>query len=332
MMKLSTLWSVDRTIDPTTGRSPIADRIAAAWDVEPGSFVHFRSSANVIFKGRGVDGERVVLRFASEGERSEAGTLREVGLLDWLADAGVTVPVPRPSLDGPAVRTLETPHGAFIAALFGEIPGTIRTVEDLGVEDYRLWGGTVGQLHMLLRESPIGTAPQPAAVQGAIASALRPNSGLPGSIAQAARRLKQLLLSTPPDPNDGYGLIHGDLELDNLIWDGGGIAIIDFDGANESWTMLDIAKALDEPFALGLAVDSAEIQAFLRGYREHYPLLAEHLALLPEFRTALDLIAYLVLARSVDLEPADADAGAEWMTELIRRFRERMAGIAARIR
>ena len=48
MMRLSTMWAVDRTID-ADGRSPIADEILAAWGHDPGTARFFRSSANFIY-------------------------------------------------------------------------------------------------------------------------------------------------------------------------------------------------------------------------------------------------------------------------------------------
>jgi Ser/Thr protein kinase RdoA (MazF antagonist) len=331
MMKLSTLWSVDRTIDPVTHRSPIANDIALHWeDIAEGSLTHVRSSANFVFAGRNLDDKRVFFRFASTTERSVGGIFQEMKLLDWLADEGVAVPERYVSTDGLFTEQVETPAGSFVGVLFGEAPGKIRQIEDLGTDDYRVWGAVAGELHSRLWEAPIATAPQPDSVQTAIARALAPKAGTPRPIARAAQRLKKLLLSTRPAYGPEYGIIHGDLELDNLIWGEKGITIIDFDGANESWYLLDVAKALSDAFGLGLTVDSAEIAAFLQGYREFHPLTVEQLVLLPEFRTLCDLITYMDLAFAVDIEPEAAEA--DWMRDLILRFHEGMTGIEARIR
>ena len=48
MMRLSTLWKVDATID-ALGSSPVAERILGSWPHEAGSVRFFRSSANFLY-------------------------------------------------------------------------------------------------------------------------------------------------------------------------------------------------------------------------------------------------------------------------------------------
>ena len=70
MMRLSTLWKVDSTID-ADGRSPVADRIVERWTHDPGSARFVRSSANFVYHLTR-DGARQFLRFADSGERRRA--------------------------------------------------------------------------------------------------------------------------------------------------------------------------------------------------------------------------------------------------------------------
>ena len=79
MMRLSTMWTVDRTID-ASGSSPVATQILAAWRHDPGSLQFFRSSANFLYVfSHG--GRRYFLRFTDRSERSRNLVEAEVALL-----------------------------------------------------------------------------------------------------------------------------------------------------------------------------------------------------------------------------------------------------------
>ena len=88
MMRLSTMWKVDGTID-ADGSSPVARRILERWSHDRGSVRFFRSSANFLYVYRG-EGERRFLRFADGSERSREATEAEIDLLGWLAARGST--------------------------------------------------------------------------------------------------------------------------------------------------------------------------------------------------------------------------------------------------
>jgi Ser/Thr protein kinase RdoA (MazF antagonist) len=52
-----------------------------------------------------------------------------------------------------------------------------------------------------------------------------------------------------PTDDHSYGLIHGDFELDSLIWDGERAQALDFDAAVYAWYAADIAIALQDVWA-----------------------------------------------------------------------------------
>src|SRR5687768_7577486 len=105
MMRLSTLWAVDREIDGDV-RSPIIDRIVERWPHDEGSARFFRSSANfiAIYKH---DGQRRFLRFADSTERDRETIQAELDLVQWLASEGLNVSVPEPSSEGAFLETVE---------------------------------------------------------------------------------------------------------------------------------------------------------------------------------------------------------------------------------
>jgi Ser/Thr protein kinase RdoA (MazF antagonist) len=81
-------------------------------------------------------------------------------------------------------------------------------------------------------------------------------------------------------PNN-FSLIHADFTPDNMIYNDGELAVIDFDDSAYGWHMYDIASALiecehDEG---GGALQAA----FLDGYRQHRRLESRDLKMLPDF-------------------------------------------------
>lgn len=76
-----------------------------------------------------------------------------------------------------------------------------------------------------------------------------------------------------------FGLIHADLRLSNLLADGAGLWVIDFDDCGFGWWMFDFAAAVSfietDPAVPDLAA------RWLEGYRSLAPLAREQAALLP---------------------------------------------------
>jgi len=80
---------------------------------------------------------------------------------------------------------------------------------------------------------------------------------------------------------DNFGLIHADLHPDNIVYDGGTLALIDFDDSGYGWHMYDLATALVEcHFAPGFDSICASL---LDGYRKLRTLTDRDVEILPTF-------------------------------------------------
>jgi Ser/Thr protein kinase RdoA (MazF antagonist) len=67
-----------------------------------------------------------------------------------------------------------------------------------------------------------------------------------------------------------YGLIHGDLRLQNLLVEGGAVHVIDFDDCSFCWRLYDLATALS--LIEDLPVAPTLLDRWLEGYRNRRPL------------------------------------------------------------
>ena len=280
----------------------------------------FRSSANFIYQVSR-NGRPAWLRIAAGSERSRAAIEQELDLLAWLHKAGIPVVRPLPARDGRLVVTQETEIGCLHAVLFDHLDGNQRELDDLSLADMTTWGAAVGRLHDALSRAPGRFRQRPSGAQTALDRACADDADLPEPVKREARRLSAVLADSRITP-ETYGLIHTDLELDNLRWRDNEVAALDFDEFGPGWYLLDIAKALTDPLQEGDTIASPRIAAFLDGYRGHRPLDDAMLGYLPEFLALSELRGYMSLARAIDID--EGDAGVDWMRGLIRRLRDWM--------
>jgi Ser/Thr protein kinase RdoA (MazF antagonist) len=215
--------------------------------------------------------ERLVIRVCLPGGRSDAELDAELVWLAALArDTGLTVPMPRFST---RIATPELPTGARCIGLTwvrgrpcGPRPSR-RLVADLG--------RVIGKLHAhsaVFRPPPGFTRPSLdithltwAGTWHAARLASRPIDPKVGLLlGEAAERVGEVLAGLGRDPA-GHGLVHADLDLDNVLDDHGQARVIDFDDASWGHYALDLAIAVD-------GVSRRLRPALLAGYQTVRPL------------------------------------------------------------
>jgi Ser/Thr protein kinase RdoA (MazF antagonist) len=292
VLPVGELVGVARTVDDD-GSSPLALRVAEPWRSQEVRFL--RSSANHVFVC-----DNGVLRFRPE----EAGSALARGAEVASRLAGTVAP-PVPSVDGELAVHVQ----GYVAAMFGSVPGRQVDEESLTPELARAWGQALARFH----ETASQLDPPPAiplwldAVAEAASSLSRPE------ILHELRRL--------PTSDALAGVVHGDPELDNVIWNANGEPIfVDVDDVSRSWFAADVCFALRDFEGSPLAAD------FVAGYREARPLTDEELTWLPQFRRAHALVTLAGLER-VLAEPV-ADDWPDWAKSLHARLHE----VAARLR
>jgi Ser/Thr protein kinase RdoA (MazF antagonist) len=318
------MWRVDSTLG-ADGRSPVAEQIMEHWAHAPGSVRFFRSSANFLYVFRN-NGKRYFLRFADSGERSREAIEAEVDLLGRLARAGIAVATPVPSRHGTLVETIATDQGIFHAVVFAGLEGSQLALRDLDESRFRAWGATLAKLHSALaaHSGPHSLARRSWREHLELASTY-----IPAEEPAMRRELEQVVsaLGTLPVDRHNYGLVHGDFELDNLVWYDQTIGMMDFDDCTHSWYAVDIALALRDLFVEGVDLDDRSFHEFVRGYAAHRPVNEKMLARIPLFLRMGNLLHYAWLARALDL-PGDREYPA-WLEALRHKVRGRMEAYRA---
>jgi Ser/Thr protein kinase RdoA (MazF antagonist) len=292
MLPVGDLVAIARTVDDD-GSSPLALRIAQPWGSREARFL--RSSANHVFVC-----DNGILRFRPEG-----ATSRLEQAVDVASRLAGPVAPPVPSLEGELVVHVE----GYVAAMFVAVRGRQVDEESLTPELARAWGGGLARFHDAA--SQIDPPPDlPSwldAVVEAAGSLLRPE------IPDELRRL--------PTSDALGGVVHGDPELDNVIWDANGEpTFVDVDDASRSWFAADVCFALRDFEGSPFADD------FVAGYRKSRPLSDEELSWLPLFRRAHALVTL------AGLEPVLAEAVAEDWPDWAKALHARLHEVAARLR
>jgi Ser/Thr protein kinase RdoA (MazF antagonist) len=291
MLPVSELVRVGRDLDDG-GSNPLALEAARAWGYERVRFL--RSSANHVFvcEGRGRDGGVVRLGPGPKGPAElVAQTARR------LASAGAPVAPAIESLDGRLAVVIPVGSRRYVATTVAEVSGQQLDEDSLADEAARSWGRALARFH------EVGTQLDPPAAAPAWLELVAAASESVGG-----RHIVESLQGLP-SPAGQVGLVHGDPELDNVIWDAGEPTFVDLDGMSRSWFAADICFALR---------DIAVHEPFIVGYREHRPLTDEELAWLPLFRRGHDLVTLAALERIA--EPDDED-WPPWAKQLNARLR-----------
>lgn len=303
------------------GRSPIADEVVARWSHDPGTVRYLRASANFVFTFES-ETQPQVLRFNRVSERSRANVEGEIAFMDHLRALGVPVPRAVRSLTGRQVEHVRTSLATYHAVVFEAFQGLQHELEDLTIEQFSRWGAALGDLHCAARSFRGSGRPSLRERVKALERQLPPGE-------HAARRaLGQVNARLQDIPTEGraFGVIHGDFELDNIIWSGSTIGTVDFDDCAWGWFGADIAFALRDLFedsADNVDWDDRRALAFLQGYRTSSPLSEGDLAHIPLFVQMHNLMTFARLLSTLDV--AEGDPVPEWLEAVRQRLIDKVA-------
>jgi Ser/Thr protein kinase RdoA (MazF antagonist) len=292
-----------------TGAMPgAAQEAMRLWNGE--SLAYVRSSANHIFRFS-QNGRPRYLRLSHGTERQRAFLRAELEFVQQVASAGLAVARPLPSVNGRLIEEVKDDGQLYYAVVFEGLEGEQLELDDLNETMYRVWGRTLGLMHRASKAFPIH--PERHRWQDELRSAL---DTLPADEIEVRMVIESGLAWLDTLPVEDYGLIHGDFELDNLIWDGRQFQILDFDGAVYSWYGVDIATALQDVWREGGAEREKRQRWFLEGYGEvasvpnHIHAMIPHcLNLLTAFKVAGLLRAYATTTE---------DGSTDWLMDMKR--------------
>ena len=238
---------------------------------EARSLSYVRSSANHLFRFL-YEGHPRFLRLAHEAERRPSAIEAELDFVQHVAGIGLAVARPLESANGRLIENVQGKGQRYWAVVFEGLHGSQLELDQLDEAMYRAWGRALALVHCASQTFPVHPA--------------RPDwhnelrtvlCTLPAEETELARILASGVewLDTLALQDTDYGLIHGDFELDNLIWNGGEVQALDFDDASYAWYAVDFAAALEDVWMasdMSRAEREQRIMWFAEGYAVLRPL------------------------------------------------------------
>lgn len=218
------------------------------------------------------EGKICFLRLAPVEEKLENNVIGEIAFIDYLLKHHYPALEPIETIAGQKYLKLNTEWGEYYATAFQRVSGVQIEDTDMSNEILYEYGKTLGRLHSLSAEfMPKTKKWTHIEVLNCIQSVFF-EYNTPKDIALALAALKDELSFLPLRQNT-YGLIHYDLELDNVFYDKKtkSCAVIDSDDGVYHWYALDIQQVFDS-LANELSGEALEIakSEFVREYEEEH--------------------------------------------------------------
>ncbi|MFB9324811.1 phosphotransferase enzyme family protein [Paenibacillus aurantiacus] len=290
---------------------------AGRFGIRPDSLRDLNGFQNFVYAGMAGDRE-IILRLAPQAHRDEAAVRAELEFVAYLSEAGLPVPRPIPSVTGEEVHLVQD---GFVVTAFEKVPGRhVRIAEESNLF-YENLGRLVGRVHQLSRRYSPRQPRRYEWHENAFLTTF--TTYCPSPLHDPLDRILKGV-SRLPQEHDGYGLIHGDVSSGNYLNDGGSSYLIDFDQAEYSWYVSDIATPLfyeiPIPWVVGDELRKEITKRFfvnyLNGYSAVNAVPDSWLKLIPLFLELKQAIVLSALYRSRDFQASD---WSEW-DEQARRF------------
>ncbi len=252
-----------------------------------------------------------ILRIYRNGHRDRASIESELLWMQAITrDTDIGAPGILADLQGVHTQEVHTALGTTHGVMFEKLDGVAPPEDDLHIWFPRL-GRLCARLHahaLGWRRPPNFVRPRldwrtiigPAAVWGSWRNAPGLDRAALPMLERVSSRLA-LRMDAYGTGSDRFGLIHGDLRLQNLLVTSARIQVIDFDDCCISWLLYDLATALslieDIPEA------QAHLQGWISGYRSSRELAQEDIQIIPDLimMRRLQVLAWFGSRRESDV-------------------------------
>jgi Ser/Thr protein kinase RdoA (MazF antagonist) len=242
-----------------------------------GKFDDYEGCANLVYHYEN-EGQSRILRLSYRPDRPVELIHAELHFVEYLAEGGVRVSRPVPSVNGSLIEVIPAAGLDFIAVSFVKGKGMrvpdneYRYREGVPLQEYfQNWGQVLGQMHRLAKtyQPPSESIKRPEWHQWEYYSGFPYGERLP----VIHKKYDQLIaeLHALPKDVDSYGLIHNDFNDGNFTvdYDNGDITVFDFDDSCYFWFMYDLACAWEGGIGRTMFRPLAERQDFMKRYMEH---------------------------------------------------------------
>ncbi len=246
-------------------------------------------------------GQTFVLKYTLPTARTYFSLQAQVDWVNYLALHQVPVSRPIPSPQGRLVEQLPF-NNAFVSVVcYQHVPGRRPDVPALSAAQWQAWGQTLGKLHRLSMHYP--PPPKSESLDHWHTSASHDRATIPAEqtlVLEKFDALQHYFQALPTDAHS-YGLIHGDVQANNLCLDDETFWVIDFDACTYQWFLMDIATTLyftlwERPADQSNATFAAFVlENLLAGYAREHTLDDRWIERLPHFLKLIEMGNYIAI-------------------------------------
>jgi len=279
----------------------------------------YEGCANLVYEYEH-EGQPGILRISFRPDRTAVQLQAELHFVNYLAENGVRVSRPIPSINGNLLETIlirESPLHivSFIKGKGKRVPdNNYRYREDAPIEEYfRNWGQVLGQMHALSKryQPPDGSGKRPDWFE-LHASSIDFGKLVPERLPVVRERIRSLLdeIRALPRSPDSHALIHGDFNDGNFTVDytNGDITVFDFDDCCYFWFIYELASAWEGGIGRAMFRGLEERKAFMdhymdqvmEGYSRENALPEEWMARMPLFIRLIQAEEFLYFVQYID--------------------------------
>lgn len=191
------------------------------------------------------NGEKVILKIVHGSHREKELILGEVDWVKFLSENEVSVSIPLISENGVYVESKKARNNTFFhATLWKEAPGCTMDSKPWSSILVQNLGKLVGRMHSVTSKyKPYKKYRRPEWNQMFSIKELEKDLSNHKDILEKQLELNTYLESLPK-PREAYGLIHADIEAENIFVKDNQLMLIDFDDCQYNWFVFDIAVIL----------------------------------------------------------------------------------------
>jgi Ser/Thr protein kinase RdoA (MazF antagonist) len=270
-----------------------------------------RGFQNFVYKASR-DTRSCVLRIAHSSHRTLSLSEAELDWVMYLHHHGVSAAAPIRSVEGKYVNRVDREDDYFVITAFEEAPGfkPHYTAYMENKDLIRKLGRLTGKIHALTKKYRGSQGPSKRYDWHENNYLAKFGEYVPDYYAHLLEKTEKFLdgLSSLPKDADSYGLVHGDIHLNNFHVHNGNIILFDFDECEYNWYTADVAYPLF--YATPLPSDGEEqrnraaqsfYDHFMEGYSQENTLDPSWLQRIPLFLRLREILVLAGAFRSLDL-------------------------------
>ncbi|WP_128100874.1 phosphotransferase enzyme family protein [Paenibacillus sp. DCT19] len=231
----------------------VLNEAAQKFNINQSSLKDLEGFQNFVYFGKS-DDRSVVLRVTHQSHRTEEEILSEIEFMNYLLNNSVSVSKALPSIHGKLVERIS--DGEFYATSFEFSSGRNARIAEESNVFYQRVGSYTGRTHNLSKQLNL-TKELKRRQWYNKELLINMKEHLPAELSYVIDKYDILKkeLSNLPKNTDSYGIIHEDLNHGNYLNVDDDVVLIDFDEAEYSWFVSDIAIPLFYEIPIPWVVD-----------------------------------------------------------------------------